>query len=216
MTKIKICGIRTPEILKTCIEAGSDFVGLVFYPASPRHIEIDTAKELALQIPTGVRSVGLFVDPTDKQLESALGHVPLDMIQLHGNESIERVQEIKNTHHMPIIKAFPVHDDSDIEKAQDYEPYVDWLLFDAKPQNADLPGGTGQCFDWNLLKDKTFSKPWMLSGGLTLANIAEALSILSPMAVDVSSGVEVARGVKDAGKIKNFIKVVKNHTDTGI
>jgi len=212
MTKIKICGIKTPEALRTCIEAGADFVGFVFYPSSPRYIEIDTAKELALQIPTGLRSVGLFVDPTDEQLESVLGKVPLDMIQLHGNEDIDHVQTIKNKHHMPIIKAFPVRDASDIEKSRAFEPYIDWLLFDAKPINADLPGGTGQSFDWGLMKGKSFSKPWMLSGGLTPENVSEALSILSPDAVDVSSGVESARGVKDVKKIKKFIATVKNHT----
>ena len=211
ITKTKICGIKTPDILKTCVEAGANFVGFVFYPPSPRNIEIDTAKELALQVPTGLRSVGLFVDPTDEQLESVLGHVPLDMIQLHGDESIERVQEIKNTHHMPIIKAFPVRDDADIEKSRPYEAHVDWLLFDAKPVNTDLPGGTGQSFDWGLLKDKNFSKPWMLSGGLTPENITEALSALTPDAIDVSSGVESTRGVKNAGKIKDIIEIIKKN-----
>tara|TARA_B100001989_G_scaffold111102_1_gene77960 strand:+ start:1384 stop:2034 length:651 start_codon:yes stop_codon:yes gene_type:complete len=214
MTKIKICGIKTPDILKTCAGSGADFVGFVFYPPSPRYIDVDTAKELALQLPTGLRGVGLFVDPGDEELEHVLGHVPIDMIQLHGKETPQRVAEIKAKYHMPTIKAFPVREEADIEKVHQYEPYVDWLLFDAKPPNSDLPGGTGQSFDWNLLKGKSFDTPWMLSGGLTPENVVEALSVLSPSAVDVSSGVESTRGVKDVEKVKYFIKTVKNHTDT--
>ncbi|PCJ97788.1 MAG: phosphoribosylanthranilate isomerase [Zetaproteobacteria bacterium] len=207
--KAKICGITTPEALEVAIRSGARFVGYVFFPPSPRHIAIDTAKELVLMMPTGVRSVGLFVDPTDAQLDAVVGYVPLDMIQLHGTETPQRVKEIKDKYALPIIKAFPVSCTSDIEVARDYEDIVDWLLFDAKPPaGSDVPGGTGQCFDWALLRDITFSKPWMLSGGLHLENIGEALSVLSPDAVDVSSGVEVSRGVKDIEKIRSFLAAV--------
>lgn len=210
MTQIKICGIKTMDILNTAISSGARFIGFVFYPPSPRHVNIDTAKELALMLPTGTRAVGLFVDPTDEQLDSVTGRVQLDMLQLHGSETPERIQQIKDKYALPIIKAIPVRTAEDIEQARRFEDIVDWLLFDAKPETSDLPGGTGKSFDWTLLKNKEFSKPWMLSGGLDPDNVSEALKTLSPKAVDVSSGVESARGVKDAGKIKTFIKAVQN------
>lgn len=201
--QVKICGIKTPDILEAAVSAGARFIGFVFYPPSPRHVGADTAKELSLMLPTGVRSVGLFVDPTDEQLDDVLGIVPLDMIQLHGSESVERVAEIKQKYAMQIIKAFCVSCAADIDAARAYEDVVDWLLFDGKS------GGSGISFDWNLLSNQGFSKPWMLSGGLTPENVVEALSALSPEAVDVSSGVESTRGVKDASKIVDFIEAAK-------
>lgn len=204
--KAKICGIKTPEALSAACENGARFIGFVFFPPSPRHVAIDTAKELALMLPTGVRAVGLFVDPTDEQLEAVLGHVQLDMIQLHGSETPGRVLEIKSKYAMPIIKAFPVQEEGDLHAVSAYESFVDWILFDAKPpKDASVPGGAGKSFDWNLLKGKAFTRPWMLSGGLDADNLNDALSILSPDAVDVSSGVESTRGVKDTDKIKAFL-----------
>ncbi len=204
----KICGIKTPQALNAATSNGARFIGFVFYPPSPRHIDVNIAQDLAYQLPTGVRGVGLFVDPTDEQLETVLSRVQLDMIQLHGSESPERVAQIKEKHVMPIIKAFPVRTAEDIDRAEDFSEVADWLLFDAKPPNADLPGGTGHSFDWDLLKGKSFSKPWMLSGGLTIENVGDALKDLSPNAVDVSSGVEAVRGEKDADKIKAFLAAV--------
>ncbi len=206
---VKICGLTTPDTLTAAINAGARFIGFVFYEPSPRNIALDTAKELALQIPTGVRSVGLFVNPTDEQLGETLGKVQIDMIQLHGDESPERVAEIKARYNLEVMKAINVREESDLEAIPSYEAVVDWLLFDSKPEQATLPGGTGQNFDWSLLKGKSFSKPWMLSGGLTAKNVGEALAQLSPDAVDVSSGVESAPGAKDAEKIKAFIAAVK-------
>jgi phosphoribosylanthranilate isomerase len=188
----KICGIKTPEALNAAIEGGARMVGFVFFPPSPRHVSIDTAKELALMLPTGMRCVALFVDPTDEQ---------------HGDETPKRVSEIKTKYAMPIIKAFPVREAADIDRCADYAD-ADWFLFDAKPVDADLPGGTGQRFDWGLLDGKGFDKPWMLSGGLTPDNVGDALSVLSPRAVDVSSGVERERGVKDEDKIRAFLDTV--------
>ena len=204
----KICGIKTPEALRAAVDVGARFIGFVFYPPSPRYVEVDTAKELALMLPTGVRSVGLFVDPSDDELDAVLGRVQLDMIQLHGKETPLRVSEIKSKYVMPIIKAFPVREASDVDEVQDYKD-ADWLLFDAKPSDPNMPGGTGHCFDWSLLEGREFEKKWMLSGGLNTDNVGEALTVLSPMAVDVSSGVESVRGVKDAVKIKSFIAAVK-------
>lgn len=203
----KICGIRTPDALQAAVEGGARFVGFVFYSPSPRAISLDMAKELALTLPTGVRSVALFVDPSDEALEAVLGHVPIDMIQLHGDETPTRVAQIREKYTLPVIKAFPVRTEDDIEKVGDYAA-ADWFLFDAKSVDPNFHGGTGQSFDWNLLKGKIFSKPWMLSGGLTPENVRDALGVLSPDAVDVSSGVERARGVKDAGKIRAFLAAV--------
>ncbi|MCB9983742.1 MAG: phosphoribosylanthranilate isomerase [Rhodospirillales bacterium] len=210
MTNVKICGIKTQKSLEAAVQAGARYVGFVFYPPSPRNIAPYSAKELSLTLPTGVKAVGLFVDPTDEELEHILGIVPLDMLQLHGSESPKRVQQIKDKFAMPVMKAIKIHEAGDFESVKDYEPVVDWLLFDSRPENAALPGGTGQRFDWSLLEDRTFAKPWMLSGGLTPENVAEALSQLSPTAVDVSSGVESAPGIKDPDKIKAFIDAVKN------
>lgn len=208
MTQVKICGIKTPEMLRVAAAEGARFIGFVFYPPSPRHVEIDTAKELALMLPTGVRGVGLFVDPTDEALEAVLGKVQLDMIQLHGSETPQRVREIKHKYAMPIIKAFPVREASDIDAAAAYTD-ADWLLFDAKPTDQNLHGGSGESFDWSLLAGREFNKPWMLSGGLTPDNVAQALSVLCPSALDVSSGVEVTRGEKDADKIIRFLDILK-------
>lgn len=208
-TAVKICGIREPESLKSAIAAGARFIGFVFYPPSPRFVARETAKELALMLPTGVKAVGLFVDPLDADLEQVLGHVQMDMIQLHGSETRERVAEIKARFAMPVMKALAVSSAKDIENAAQYEAVADWVLFDAKAAEGNLPGGTGKNFDWSLLQGKAFQTPWMLSGGLNADNVVEALSMLHPAAVDVSSGVESARGVKDPAKIRAFIEAVK-------
>ncbi|HOO81212.1 MAG TPA: phosphoribosylanthranilate isomerase [Alphaproteobacteria bacterium] len=210
MTAVKICGLKDPENLSAATSAGARYVGFVFYPPSPRNIAADSAKELSLTLPTGVKAIGLFVNPTNEQLEHILGIVPLDMLQLHGSESPERVQQIKDKFAMPVMKATKIREPADLETVPAYEETADWLLFDSRPEAATLPGGTGHSFDWSLLAGKTFSRPWMLSGGLTPENVAEALSQLSPTAVDVSSGVESAPGVKDPAKIKAFIDAVKS------
>ena len=205
----KICGIKTPVALRTACDAGVRYLGFVFYPPSPRHVEIDTARELALMVPTGIRAVGLFVDPDDAQLEAVLGKVQLDMIQLHGDETVERCRNIKDRFNVPLIKAFRVGSADDLLLIERYRDVSDMYLFDARPADATLPGGTGHAFDWSLMEGMTLSKPWMLSGGLDANNVSEALSILLPDAVDVSSGVEVERGVKDEAKIKAFLEAVK-------
>jgi phosphoribosylanthranilate isomerase len=212
MTKpvdVKICGLSTPETLQTAIEAGARFVGFVFYEPSPRNVSFDIAWNLARTVPTGVRSVGLFVNPEDEFLEHIVSGIQLDMIQLHGDETPGRINEIKQRFTMPVMKAIRVSTEDDLKDIEGYEAAADWLLFDAKPEDAKLPGGTGESFDWNILADRTFSKPWMLAGGINEGNVAEALSILSPNAVDISSGVESSLGIKDTDKIKAFIKAVK-------
>lgn len=210
MTHVKICGLGDPENLRVAIEAGARFVGLVFYPDSPRNVSFDTAFELARTVPTGVRTVGLMVDPDDALLERVLTGIQLDMLQLHGGESPERVLEIKSKYHIDVMKVIRVRDETDFETVRDYEQIADWLMFDSKPEKATLPGGTGHSFDWSLLEGRTFSKPWMLAGGLTPEHVADAIKQTNPDAVDVSSGVESAPGIKDPAKIKAFIDAVKN------
>ena len=211
MVDIKICGIQTPDILSIVAQSGARFAGFVFAEHSPRAIHPEQARLLARQLPTGLRSVGLCVDPDDYLLSRIVSAVPLDFIQLHGHESVARVQAIKSRYHIPIIKAFALSSPEDLAQIEAYVPVIDWILCDAKaPAGGKIPGGNGIPFDWTILKEKKFAKPWMLSGGLTSANVGEALSLLSPDAVDVSSGVESQRGVKDAGKIKEFIAAVKN------
>lgn len=210
MTNIKICGIKTPEILSVAASAGARFAGFVFVPQSPRYIHPEQARLLSRQLPTGLRSVGLFVDPSDEDLAHILGAVSLDFIQLHGNENPARVQAIKSRFNIPVIKAFAISAADDLDQVAAYIPVIDWILFDAKaPASSNIAGGNGVAFDWAILKDKNFAKPWMLSGGLTPENVADALSILSPDAVDVSSGVESSRGVKDAQKVRDFIAAAK-------
>ncbi len=211
MSDVKICGIKDQEALDAAIEAGVRYVGFVFYPDSPRYIDPAEAKILAESVPKSVRRVGLFVDPGNKQLEKILGIVPLDMVQLHGDKTPQRVIEIKELTSKPVMKAIRIATKYDLEELEDHETAADWLLFDSKPAGASQPGGTGQSFDWSILKDKTFKKPWMLSGGLTEENVVDALSLLNPKVVDVSSGVESEKGIKDPEKIRNFINIVKSN-----
>lgn len=209
MTLVKICGLKTPETVDAAVKAGVNFIGFVFYPPSPRAITPKEAAELIGTLPEDVKAVGLFANPTDNDIKKTLEETPLDMLQLHGEETPERLRELRNQFSLPIIKAFPIASKADLDPIADYTPHCDWLLFDTKSESS-IPGGTGKSFDWNLLKEMQFDRPWMLSGGLNSINVTKALSILTPRAVDVSSGVESQRGVKDAGKIKEFIKTVKN------
>lgn len=204
MTAVKICGLRDPENLRVAAEAGARFAGFVFYPSSPRFVETEIARILAEKLPERLRGVGLFVDPSDEDITRILDAVPLDMIQLHGEESPARVAAIAALANLPVIKAIRLREPEDVAEAAKYEDVADWLLFDSRVDH-DLPGGTGQRFDWEILKGRTFKKPWMLSGGLMPENVAEALKILRPDALDVSSGVEKARGIKDPEKIRAFI-----------
>lgn len=210
MTAVKICGITTPEALEAAASGGARFIGLVFHPPSPRFLNIPIAAELSRTVPTGVRAVGLFVNPDNAALDETLGHVQLDMIQLHGNESPGRVAEIKARFNIPVIKALSIGGPGDLAAIEGFEAAADWILCDAKSSDPNMPGGTGTSFDWGLLSGHDFKKPWMLAGGLTADNVANALSRLHPDAVDVSSGVETRPGEKSPEKIRDFIRTVKN------
>jgi len=205
---VKICGLSTPETVEAAVEHGAAMVGFVFYPASPRHVTPDQAAELVAPLPSGVDRVGLFVDPDDATLSETLGRAALDLIQLHGSESPERVAEVRERFQRPVIKAIKLAQPDDLNEARRHDGIADWLLFDARPPAGvagALPGGNGLPFDWTMLKGQRFSRPWMLSGGLTPDNLALAVKTAGAHAVDVSSGVESTPGKKDILKIVAFL-----------
>ncbi len=208
MTDVKICGLKDPSHLRLAAETGARYAGLVFFPKSPRHLDRDAAAALARHAPRTLTLTGLFVDPDEDFLAEMLRSVPFTMIQLHGKESPRRVQDIRARTGLPVMKALSIAGPEDLPTLADYEAVADWILFDAKSDSA-LPGGNGLVFDWQILKNVRPRKPWMLSGGLTPQNVAAALSVLQPDAVDVSSGVEDAPGIKSPDKIKAFIQAVK-------
>jgi len=186
-------------------------LGFVFYPQSPRAISPELATEFVRRLPTGVKAVGLFVDPEDSWLEQVLSQVPLDMIQLHGDESPDRVAEIKAYYPLPIIKAVKIGDAADLENILKYRHRADIILLDAKPPSnvtPMLPGGNGLSFDWTLLADMPLPGPWMLSGGLNAENVTEAVEITNAKMVDVSSGVETAPGQKSLELMEEFLQQV--------
>ena len=207
MTEVKICGLKDSENLKAAIDAGAGFVGFVFFESSPRNIDFHTAANLRQLTPENVKAVGLFVNPSNADLEKFAVGLRLDMIQLHGEETPDRIMDIKRAFGIPVMKAIRIGDKTDLEQLDEFLPVADWLLFDVKVEGEH--GGTGKSFDWSLLRRRKIEKPWMLSGGLNAGNVASALGILRPKAVDVSSGVEIERGVKDAAKIRAFIKAAK-------
>lgn len=206
MAQVKICGITRAEDLSAAAKAGARYAGFVFFPKSPRHLSIETAKALALDAPLGVARVGLFVNPDDAALDAVLDQVPLDIIQLHGSETPARVAEVKAHSGLPVMKAVGIAVPADLDALWDYGLVADLLLVDAKaPPDAALPGGNGLAFDWRLLAGRRMLKPWMLAGGLTPANVAEAVRLTGAPMVDVSSGVEAAPGIKDSALIRDFV-----------
>ena len=208
--KVKICGIRTPGALAAAAEGGAAFVGFVFHAASPRHLAVEEARALAGDAPAGLAKVGLFVDPDDAALDAVLSRVPLDILQLHGAESPARVAEIRARTGLPAIKALGVATADDLVRARDFAGVADMFLFDAKPApGAAVPGGTGLAFDWELIAGFRTRTPWFLAGGLTPQNVAEAIDRTGARMVDVSSGVERSRGVKDPALIHAFLKAAR-------
>ena len=209
MTDVKICGLKHPSDLETAARGGARYAGIVFHPPSPRHLGPEQAGALIRAAPSSIVSVGLFVDADDAFIAAMLAAAPVSMIQLHGRETPQRVAAIRARFGRPVIKAIPVAVPADLDAVDDYAQVSDWILFDAKPDpSAHLPGGNGVAFDWSILKARVFPRPWMLSGGLTPGNVGSALSILSPAAVDVSSGVESAPGQKDPERIISFLDAV--------
>ena len=204
---VKICGLSRPEDVAAAARAGAVYGGFVFFPKSPRNVSVEVARALAVEAPVGLAKVALLVDPDDALVDAVTGAVPLDMLQLHGKESPERVREIRSRTGLPGMKAVGVAGPEDLAAIDVYSQVADQLLIDAKaPKGADLPGGNGLSFDWRLLAGRKYwTRPWMLAGGLTPANVAEAVRLTGARQVDVSSGVESAPGVKDAGLIAAFV-----------
>ncbi len=209
MTKprVKICGLTDPSHIDVAARAGAGYVGFVFFPKSPRNVSVADAAALATQVPVGVAKVALVVNADNAMLDILTETVPLDMLQLHGSETPERVSEVRARYGLPVMKAVGVSDETDLAAIDDYSTVADQLLVDAKPpKGADLPGGNGLAFDWTLLAGRKYwTKPWMLAGGLTPHNVAEAIHRTGAMQVDVSSGVESSAGVKDPALISQFI-----------
>lgn len=197
--RFKVCGLSTPEGVDAAVASGASYLGLVFYPRSPRHLSLDQAAALAARVPSGVSRVALVVDADDAALDALLDAVPVEMLQLHGSETPERVAAIRRR--LPVMKAVGVREAADLGALDAYAAVADMVLVDAKPAPGALPGGNGAAFDWGLVAGRRWPVPWMLAGGLTPANVAEAVAVTGAPCVDVSSGVESAPGVKDAGLI---------------
>lgn len=203
--RAKICGLKTVADVDAAASAGAAYMGLVFFEKSPRNVTLPDARDLAVAAPLGLAKVALVVNPDDATLDAILAHVPLDMVQLHGSESPSRVAEIKARSGLPVMKAVGLQDASDLSALDTYAEVADQILVDAKPpKDATLPGGNGVGFDWQLIAGRDWSGPWMLAGGLTPDNVAEAVRLTGARQVDVSSGVESAPGVKDADLIRAF------------
>ncbi len=208
--KAKICGVTNRAAVDAAVQGGADFIGFVFFPPSPRHVTPQVAAELSKALPTHVKTVAVLVDVSNEELTQILAHFRPDFLQLHGHESKERVKELREISGIAVMKAISVRSSDDIANGATYSDVADMLLFDAKaPSTSPLPGGNGISFDWTLLKTRQFSVPWMLSGGLNIENVRQAMRISGATMVDVSSAVESEPGVKDEGLVKLFLEKVK-------
>ena len=211
MVTAKICGINDPLAMEAAVEGGASHVGLNFYAPSPRAVTTDEARLLAHPVPLSICKVGVFVDADNSLIDDAVESASLDMLQLHGAETPERVAALKSRTGRAVMKVISVAATADLTAAKRYEGIADWLMFDAKPpkdiENA-LPGGNARPFDWRLLSGHDWPLPWMLAGGLTTANVSEAVTLTGASLVDCSSGVEDRPGCKDPAKIRTFLAAV--------
>ena len=220
-TTVKICGISNLEIYQHCAAEGVDWVGFVFFAASPRHLPIEQARSLAAEADRLIdtnkrpRRVALCVDASDDELAAIIEAARPDMLQLHGSETAERARTIRTKFSLPVMPVIKVAGKADINRAAAFTDCADWVLFDAAPHaatatdEAALPGGMGQSFDWRYLAEARLTVPFMLAGGLTASNVAEAVSLTRADCVDVSSGVEKNRGEKSKSAISAFVKAAK-------
>jgi len=208
--KVKICGVNSAAAAAAAVSGGASHLGFVFYAPSPRALQPAAAGALLSAVPKGIVKVGLFVDADDETIEAVLKEASLDMLQLHGDETPRRVKELRRRFGLPVMKALRIASAVDIAAADEYLPVADWLLFDAKPpasMKGALPGGNAISFDWALLAGRRWTRPWMLSGGLNVGNLAAAVAATKATHVDVSSGVEDAPGRKSPAKIGAFLKL---------
>jgi phosphoribosylanthranilate isomerase len=207
---VKICGLSTPETLDVALQAGADMVGFVFFPASPRHISLETARSLGSQARGRAVKVALTVDADDATLANIVETLRPDILQLHGSETVARLRDIKQVFGLPVMKAIAVETSSDLAPLRGYAAAADRILFDARaPKDATRPGGLGAVFDWHVLENLDLKLPFMVSGGLNAGNVAEAVRVTRAGGVDVSSGVERASGIKDPEMIRAFIRAAR-------
>jgi phosphoribosylanthranilate isomerase len=208
--RVKICGVNSAPALHAAVSAGADMLGFVFFPPSPRALSPADAAALAAFGTGEAERVGLFVDPDDAAIEAVLSALPLDLVQLHGAETPERCAAVRARFGLPVMKALGVASASDLDALAAFAPAVDRFLLDAKPPaEAELPGGNAAAFDWGLVRGRDVPRPWLLAGGLTPDNVARAVAESGAPGVDVSSGVEKARGVKDPALVSAFVAAAK-------
>lgn len=213
--RTKICGLRAPDEVRVAAAAGAAYIGLMFFPKSPRHLEIAQASALAAQVPPGLCKVAVTVNAEDAYLDQIVAKTGVDMLQLHGHEPTERVRALKDRHGLPVMKVVGVAGPEDLAEIDHYAQVADQLLVETKPaKGAKLPGGNGIPFDWHLVARRRWPVPWMLAGGLTPDNVAEAVRQSGARQVDVSSGVEAAPGQKDPAKIQAFLEAAGAHAAT--
>ena len=213
MTTAKICGLNDALSMSAALDGGASHVGLVFYEKSPRAVKAVDAAALCMLARNRAIRVGLFVNPTDDYLDIVLNDVELDLIQLHGSETPDRVAKIASRTEKSVMKVIPVAERKDVKNAESYFEVADWLLFDTKPPDtleSALPGGNAITFDWKLLSGRIWPLPWMLAGGLSANNVADAIRITRAPVVDTSSGAEDHPGLKNPHKIRSFLKEVEN------
>lgn len=204
---VKICGLSTRATLDAALQAGADMLGFVFFPPSPRHLALGTAEELGRQVRGRALKVALSVDADDALLANSIEALGPDLLQLHGKESIARVRDIKAKFGLPVMKVIPVETGDDLACVAGYAEVADRILFDARaPKDATRPGGLGEAFDWRLLEGLKLEVPFMVSGGLNAANVADAIRITGAGGVDTSSGVENSPGIKNPDKIREFVR----------
>lgn len=209
--RVKVCGLTSEQAVEDAAAAGVAYIGLNFFAKSPRFVSFEKARDLAVATPVGIAKVGLVVNGEDAFLDELVDTVPLDMLQLHGAESVERVAEVRARYGLPVIKAIGIATQDDVAQIDLFGEVADQLLIDAKaPKGAVLPGGNGLPFDWQLVKRKFWPRPWMLAGGLTPDNVAEAVQMTGAKQVDTASGVESAPGIKDAAKMQAFVEAANS------
>jgi phosphoribosylanthranilate isomerase len=211
MTLVKICGLSTAPTVAAALDAGADMVGFVFYPRSPRNVSVEAAAALAAPARGRALVVALCVDGEDDALGVLAAQLRPDLLQLHGGESVDRVRDIRARFGVPVMKAVGVREAADVARAAAYAGVADRIMLDAKPpaDPSALPGGNGLAFDWRLAADLSQRFPFMLSGGLTPDTVGAAIRLTAPDAVDVSSGVERAPGVKDPARIRAFVAAAR-------
>jgi phosphoribosylanthranilate isomerase len=207
---VKICGLSTRETLDVALDAGADMVGFVFFPPSPRHLSLETARDLGNHAKRRASKVALTVDADDAMLANIVEALQPDMLQLHGKETVARLRDIKQRFGLPVMKAIAVETSADLAALPGYAAVADSILFDARaPKEATRPGGLGTAFDWHVLENLDLKLPFMVSGGLNAGNVVQALRVTRAGGVDVSSGVEHAPGIKDPEMIRAFIRAAR-------